>query len=50
MLCQYFVPAIRTPLIGKAQRIQKNPQKLLIDAVNSPPFAKRRGEYSQLCP
>jgi hypothetical protein len=41
-------PANRYPLIGEAQRIKKNPRKLLIGATNSPRFAYWRGEGAPL--
>jgi hypothetical protein len=40
--------AIRSPLIGEAQRIKKNLRKLLIGAANSPRFAYWRSEGTPL--
>jgi hypothetical protein len=40
--------AIRSPLIGEAQRIKKNPRKLLIGAANSLRFAYWRSEGAPL--
>jgi hypothetical protein len=40
--------AIRSPLIGEAQQIKKNPRKLLIGAANSPRFAYWRSEGAPL--
>jgi hypothetical protein len=40
--------AIRSPLIGKVQRMKKNPGKLLIGAANSLRFAYWRSEGAPL--
>ncbi len=39
-------PAIRSQLIGEAQRIKKNPQKLLIGTTNLPRFAYWNGQFA----
>ncbi len=40
--------AIQSPLIGEAQRIKKNPRKLLIGAANLPRFAYWHSEGAPL--